>query len=1828
MKKKISLLIFVLFLFVSMGYSSNGKTVRGCILHDNDLSRGIVSFNTNSPEVLTINKTLEFDVAAGAYANDAYYVFLMSIVSGGYTKSEFGKLDLTTGVYTPIKNYLDGGLEVFTDMTYDYSTRSMLAIGMGSSPETKSIKSIDLTTGEATTLCIIQVEFTVIALACDYSGRLYGIVNDGYVGEIDKTTGQFYSKGHVGIMPRYIQSMEFDHSEGVLYWAAIDHTGAATLRVVDLSGNAQSENVSTAIGSIGPNGTTEIAGLYIPFTPLSIDAPGKVTSITIQSDPTKNPLEATISWINPTKKLNETTDLPGNLTGVKVYRNGTLIATVTSSLSAGANASYTDNNIPQAGKYEYSLVAVNAEGNGYPSKKSLFIGEDVPAAPNAVTLAREGNDAVIKWEASNIGLNGGYINKNNLKYTITRLPDNIVVAQDLAATTYKDIDLPIVKTYSYSVQAKTTVGIGGVAVSNEMVLGESYSIPYGCDFESNDVFAPWTVINLNNDDHCTWARTAEGTARYWFNVWSNADDWMISPAIYMPVGRYTLSFDYRCSSSDDRNEKMKVFYGQGATVSAQTNMLVDFPKIDNVIFKRAVINVDISVAGDYNFGFYAYSDAHSEYIHVDNVLVEKLVDNDLSAVSVNGFGYPIVGNSYKYNVKIENRGTIAQSNYQVQLINSNNEVLASKTVTEEINIGDSKIISVDYTPTVDGIFRIRGSVVLSNDQQPENNISTPLKLEIQPINGDSFVIIGDGVVGDGIEENYNLPLDYFYYTFATQTIYTENDMQVEGGLIRQIRYPYNNYLEAFTKPIKLYLANTQRSNLKSGWIPMENMTLVYDGMITMELGLGEIVIDLPVPFLYSGNNLCVMNVRDYEEDVVINAKFYITTTEESCSRVYKSGTTPFDGTQAGTTDNSFPKIVFQITSSGAGKIKGTVISNGEPLNDVALKTTPLGLTTSTNEDGEYEFGYISADQYSIEASKFGYFDKVSTVNVVSGQTSLLDIEMMTLPKFNVSGIVKNIDGVNVSGATVILTGYDDYTTSTNDQGEFTINGVFKADEYTLSVRKLGLTSHSRKVNIVDSDITLPLITLKDVANPPINIVASSTESSSNISWTETDQVLFRYDNGVAVSQLGFQEGISTCVMGSAYKTPAILTGMSWLTRSGEDLGAPHEKVTVYVFDLNSEGLPNSNVLFTQSDVPNVDDVWTSYSFPTPVECPNGFMIAIGYEGFMALALDSGKDSDWPFVPNANYISAPYTTNNFIPIVGSEGANFFMRGTGYVIDYKRGNGQGGNECGKISNIENYLEKEVIRSYSNQIIDTNVSGSSEEINISGSKGRLGYRVWRLLDEQRDDQSLWTELTTQTISATDITDNSWGTLPNGAYRYAVKACYKEEVLSVPAFSNMLPKGMHTVVNMDITTNTPTNEANGAIVTITNNDNNTTHVYTSTVNEGRVFFADVWKGIYNVKIVLNGFETIEETNIDMTEETVNLNYRLNELIITPYNLEVVDTEINSEKIFNWNTVEYISDDFEDHISFEINPAGSIGWSYIDADEKTTNYLSTASFPNQGLPMAYIVFAPNETNPPLSVPALNPYSGNKYLASFASIGASNQDFIVSPKLSFSKDFVFSFWAKSYTARFGLERIKVGYSTTGNKKADFNKWLTTSAYISVPEEEWVKYSYNVPANAKYVTIECVSDDAFVLMLDDIFIGKEQSRAFTTYEVYLNGDKVGQTATTSYKFKDLEEGNYTAGVKAIHTSGNSETSTIDFTVTLVGVDTFDYDNIIRVYPNPMNDVLNIEGEYQLLQIYNAMGKLVMTVKSQTNVIDVHNLKSGVYIVRILNNDNTTTYKMTK
>ncbi len=189
---------------------------------------------------------------------------------------------------------------------------------------------------------------------------------------------------------------------------------------------------------------------------------------------------------------------------------------------------------------------------------------------------------------------------------------------------------------------------------------------------------------------------------------------------------------------------------------------------------------------------------------------------------------------------------------------------------------------------------------------------------------------------------------------------------------------------------------------------------------------------------------------------------------------------------------------------------------------------------------------------------------------------------------------------------------------------------------------------------------------------------------------------------------------------------------------------------------------------------------------------------------------------------------------------------------------------------------------------------------------------------------------------------------------------------------------------------------------------------------------------------------------------------------------------------------------------SFETLPAFSTtipGWLNLDLDASVTWAWEDVNYPNEGDPLAWMVFDPSQTVPPLT--GLNPHHGSKVMLAMSAINPPSNDWLITPRCFLGSDPVFKFWAKSHTSDYGLERLRVLLSTTDASPESFVE-ISPPPHITVPVE-WTEYSFDLSEYANtsaYLALNCVSWDAFALFVDSVKLEGENAYVSVNEHVYI------------------------------------------------------------------------------------------------------------------------------
>ncbi|GAB6976843.1 hypothetical protein JCM15124A_17500 [Prevotella falsenii] len=862
-----------------------------------------------------------------AYDGKDCYVIFGHSYTYGVQPLYFAKMDVATGdtttIYTFNEDEKDKWYNGYDIYALSYDPVSKQIYGLGKDYETKNIDGEDKIVKAFSTIYTLNKEtgeFSKVKsleqvyynFCFDYDGNCYMIrpkaksaedvtivgteivkfdtnLNEVAAAECKSEWGEVY-------IQRYFGTMSFDYTTGNLWWIPVGEHGATTIYTLNTETGVYK---STSWFNVG----NSFVGLTIPYmTADSRVAPAQVSNIDAQAD-INGAMVDTIKWVNPTKAWNKS-DLK-DLKEVLVYRkkqnvatteltptatllsatNADLIATVDATNMMGKPMKYVDEH-PYSGINTYYVVASLANGEkGVPDSVRCFMGIDVPGIVQDIQIKRKGTGIELSWKAPTKGINNGYIKESELTYTLTRMPDKVVVAKDLSGTTYEDNTLGEQQKYSYKIQAKSNAGEGGIVESEGIMAGSALVTPIDLKFESQDDANRWYCPNDRVIYFYYCGGYDEGSkCLIGYSNYSEADGFVTSPPLKLEGGKtYRITTDFYGHQREAPFDLKLTMGTSGEDLSgAQVLRELKDYSYENMYTREKFEDMFTApTTGTYYFGMSVAT--HNQYncFKLFGINVDYVAENDLKAFSIDGIQEAVADYNNKCTVKVRNVGSKTQSKYSVKVYcddEGTKTLVGETTEVPTIEAGKVADIPVTFKPTKDGMFDFFAVVDLEGDQDHKNDTTAIAHIKVYPAGTTPWTnIVTSGK--DEKEDTHGPCLNSDAYE-KTQSVYLSTEVNAEkGGQIKRLGYIYNSNdnLTDRTDPfnVKIYLGHTDKKNFTTNdeWLPENELTLVYDGTFTLQPGRDNILaFDLNTPFKYDNTKNLVV-VFDKEGAVPSDIQF-------------------------------------------------------------------------------------------------------------------------------------------------------------------------------------------------------------------------------------------------------------------------------------------------------------------------------------------------------------------------------------------------------------------------------------------------------------------------------------------------------------------------------------------------------------------------------------------------------------------------------------------------------------------------------------------------------------------------------------------------------------------------------------------------------------------------------------------------------------------------------------------------------------------------------------------------------------------------------------------
>lgn len=457
------------------------------------------------------------------------------------------------------------------------------------------------------------------ACAFTLKGDLYAINYNGELLKVDKATGTGTVVGDTGLRPLTTSSATVDPETGTFYYIPAEDGYPCYVYEINLE-TAEATPVLKLPKDI------VLAGLA-PLNPIPDDAVPAMASEAAYTF-SEGSLSGSVSFKMPQRDFGGKRH-SGELAW-EILDGETVVASGTSRWNSRVTADLT---LPSSGFHDLVIVTKNDAGRSPRLRTRLYAGYDSPKAPSEVTLVYDNatGDVSLSWPAVTEGINGGYFTAADVRYRVTDVREEKVVADNLEATAFRTniSGWPELKNRPYRVEAIFNGLVSEPVESNPAVVG-SVSLPFEDKYENLD-YVPdgYHVINVMGDLN-TW-RPYGGRLQCYKNPDASVamDDWLFTPPLHLEKGKiYQVSQDFAAMFSDSYGlvEKVEVFWGNNNVPSSMNNVGIPLTEIKGgdgmlIEWKNYSFNIIPEETGYYYVGIHGCSDANQGGVLLDNFAV-------------------------------------------------------------------------------------------------------------------------------------------------------------------------------------------------------------------------------------------------------------------------------------------------------------------------------------------------------------------------------------------------------------------------------------------------------------------------------------------------------------------------------------------------------------------------------------------------------------------------------------------------------------------------------------------------------------------------------------------------------------------------------------------------------------------------------------------------------------------------------------------------------------------------------------------------------------------------------------------------------------------------------------------------------------------------------------------------------------------------------------------------------------------------------------------------------------------------------------------------------
>ncbi|NLN85404.1 MAG: hypothetical protein GX135_04785, partial [Candidatus Cloacimonetes bacterium] len=854
------------------------------------------------------------------------------------------------------------------------------------------------------------------------------------------------------------------------------------------------------------------------------------------------------------------------------------------------------------------------------------------------------------------------------------------------------------------------------------------------------------------------------------------------------------------------------------------------------------------------------------------------IENDLGISNLIGNQTPSVGSSSNYVVTIRNNGSNAQNNYQVKLFKEG-DIMVSSVAGPAIQSLETLQVNIPWTPDAMGQTYLYATVDLAGDEIEQNNRTQNFIVEVLEA-GTTFITIGAGT-SSNTTTGSPTPYGTWYRSFRQQYLWTAAELQDAGantGFITAIAFNVDvvNNCSPMTN-FTIRVKETDQTVLSTSFEPGAYTTVWNQNDFLPTAGWN--VHTLNEMYHWDGTSNLLIDVfcdiipGGYSQ----NASVYYTLTGGNTALRAQSDSENCSESATGSLSSNRANLRLGMILVGMASLSGTVTGpGGTPLAEVQVQFANGGHSTVTNSQGQYNIQNIMPGDYSVSFSKHGYQTQTQNISLDEDEDATLNISLATLPMVNVTGTVIASDTQSgIAGASIQLSGYENYSGNTTATGSFNIPNVYANNSYQCTIMAPGYSNYLGTITLGSANHDMGTITLDEIAYAPHSLQAevNVTGTAVNLNWTAPDpnatQITESFESpnfpptdwSQEITNTGGPNAngvynsfcrVGTVPLSGSPATPtdgSFQSGLFWdSTHQDEWLITPSFNCPpggylrfdshVFLGSINEDhyyvkiSTDGGNSWTPLWDASAQTGGWNYYASPITVDLENygGMQVKLAFN-----AVD-GPDQEglyyvW-FIDNI-YIGNLRTEHS--PVVN---INFQDEELTYRSDSKVDPSPFATNTRHPSRAQHFgLTRN----------EPSLPQTQQE-RQAPQRSLLGYKLWRFTPGQESNETAWSSLTPNVLDEPLFTDPDWQTLPNAEYRWAVKAIYTNGVSSVASFSNVLEKSEEIGLIAGVVRRINNAPIQGATVSV--------GAVSATTNAAGAYSLILPIGTYDVSCTATGFE------------------------------------------------------------------------------------------------------------------------------------------------------------------------------------------------------------------------------------------------------------------------------------------------------------------------------------------------------------------------------------